>query len=288
MRHKSDKLLGFKWATCQEGFEVVEGKSRKTKGRARSLFLYALGSTLVEYPPLEKQDKMPILFQEFALLAPTPDKIIQFANKYGFLGGEFYGAIDSTDSSALFGESITSWQKEIINFRTVYKIWSLLNNKNLRELKTYIVCDDERITLNIPTSFRTEIYRETGEFPSQNYLLSKWVDARDYPKVLLSRAARILLSEIVSDRLKGLVYPVVQVDSKSKATLQFMPHNLQGAMWLQFAQVLDGTGEYKKCSMCPYWFRTGKNYGRRSDATVCSERCQKRRERAGLSKKTRA
>ena len=56
--------------------------------------------------------------------------------------------------------------------------------------------------------------------------------------------------------------------------LQLMPKNLLNAIWLQFAEDLEGAPDLGVCNHCGTHFKRGPGTGRRADARYCSEEHQ--------------
>ena len=53
------------------------------------------------------------------------------------------------------------------------------------------------------------------------------------------------------------------------------PDSLMDAMWIQFARLVAGNVQIRKCAQCPVWFPFGTGTKRRKSAIYCSGRCRR-------------
>ena len=77
-------------------------------------------------------------------------------------------------------------------------------------------------------------------------------------------------------RLEKLVSPRMVWDSRwIELVLRFIPNSLQGALWLQCAQAINGNKDYRQCqaSHCKAWFELAPQVAR-SDKQFCSDACK--------------
>jgi hypothetical protein len=63
-----------------------------------------------------------------------------------------------------------------------------------------------------------------------------------------------------------------------KQELCFVPPHLLAAVWLQFAQAVDGNKGYRSCEQCDRWFELSPKMAR-ADKVFCSSACRSRAAR---------
>jgi hypothetical protein len=79
----------FDWYVCTEGYRLVEMHPRRAAGSAKGPLLMVCppegpAPDVRWYFPL---DQYPALFRTFADTPTTPEGVLQFANRFGMLGG---------------------------------------------------------------------------------------------------------------------------------------------------------------------------------------------------------
>ena len=80
--------------------------------------------------------------------------------------------------------------------------------------------------------------------------------------------------------------------TEGRRILRIVPRSLLGAMWLQFAQTLDGSRFHKPCKECSKWFEVStEKTGKRTNREFCSDTCKstnyRRRKAEALELKCR-
>ena len=106
------------------------------------------------------------------------------------------------------------------------------------------------------------------------------------PEIL--EPAAFLVQRWINDHLKGKAAPHLSYNIDiGKRVLQIIPEDLLAAMWLQFAQAIDGNKEYRACKECGRWFEISHRQadGRTKRREFCSDACKSkdyrtRRDRA--------
>jgi hypothetical protein len=71
--------------------------------------------------------------------------------------------------------------------------------------------------------------------------------------------------------------------TESTLKLRYVPHNLLGAMYLQFAMALNVKSEFRECAVCRKPFRLSPGVNRANRLT-CSETCKTYRYRGRIEK----
>jgi hypothetical protein len=259
----SQEILYFRWQYVQNGYEWEQVRPfYNAQGEHDSQHLERVENMLTTktrpiykaYDPLESTG----LFIEFSNIDinqsfPSVEKDIQlFANKYGLLT---QGQVILPGPNPIVGESLSFWRKEIVKMQQAVERWSYLQKGNISGLR--------------------KIYRITGprRFSDEEFILTE----------------RQAVQRIIDKNMKGKVDPRI-LRYKNELNLYFIPENLLGAMWLQFARAVTGGGIWKKCRNCPKMFIASrirsplreyrKWFSSRSDKDTCSDNCRK-----SLSKK---
>jgi hypothetical protein len=254
------------------------------------------------------------LFRIFAEL-PIEDRnaMLAFANKYGRLGPRVWLETTRPDNPQQLvgagGETLDVWVKEIEDMKRAVQIWGLLLNRNVAELSRYVRWEDEQLGPD-----GTSIARSDGWYydshpdmrekekamgmvgmgmipPKIGWRLGSVISPAEgvpFGKEDPTLPALFLLQRWVNDQLKTHVMPKLLYDVTSGTQMpQFVPQNLLGAMWLQFALAVAGDKKYRACKVCHKWFEiSGKN---RITRLFCSDACKtkdfRNRKIHGLAKK---
>jgi hypothetical protein len=184
------------------------------------------------------------------------------------------------------------WLKEARAMHRCVELWTLVRDEKLAQLREQIRWHSDEGGLAVlyhePPSGATG---DTG-------------DAKPHPVVIASAKVRPVLfkSFIPNDPVQPSLFYVQQVinqhvaasvearvlwNAKLKAmTLHFVPRDLLGGLWLQFALAFTGNKRFEKCPNCGEWFEVSREAARES-RQYCSDTCrttthQKRKEDAIL------
>ena len=98
------------------------------------------------------------------------------------------------------------------------------------------------------------------------------------------RATRILMQRIANQNLKKWTAARILIDTEEGTQgLYVVPENLLGALWVQFAESIDGGRSKVRCIQCGSWMVVAPDTSR-SDRTFCSNRCRSKAYRERQSK----
>jgi hypothetical protein len=294
--------------TVQDEYRVMEIKNDRHVGR------FLVGGTtqnpwnLKEYNPID----VPNLWIEFAKLEPDEKQIISFASKYGRLGGSFQHTLEdyvpigfcaegmfSAEApsvshpgfwySHFLGEKIEDWKHEIKQIKPLFEFWSLLNSGEYTILEEKIQISSRRIVfkgdfLAIQDHSRPDFSKPRYlRYPriTERFLDSEEIDNFDFysSKYDLKHIVSAFLYKQVSMFLDGLVTARLRWDAEThRSEIVLTPSNIIGLIWFQFAQVLEGKSEFKRCEVCNDLFAirsgTGKQRKGRTDQKICSGACR--------------
>jgi hypothetical protein len=216
----------------------------------------------------------PGLFREFAKLSPTKDSIQGFAGQYGDLFNRYALEQDAArdDGTVEHGASLGTWTKEIGDMRVLVGLWDDIQHRRIAALKTLVKWTARDVSYVIDTPRRrANVTLAHADIPGSGFSRFSRKDV-----VLPARCA--LQMEINKRIAEEPTVPRLAWTPDSRQRLIFVPPNLLGAMWLQFAQAVTGELELYPCDACGKFFQRGPG-GRRADATTCSDACRQRKKR---------
>jgi hypothetical protein len=305
-RSRADELVqltNFEWAVPKEGYRWVTGKRwvGKLVPSENRLAAAAEGteSFLIECPSEAATMNRPLhdaLFREFAETPLTPEGVLGFANRHGWLGvAQLVGSEVFRDEThpprerpVRLCERKDTWLAEIAAMYRLVRLWDSIAHGR-RHAHNGAKRFEQRIAWIPDVEMRYE-----------------WVtDYENEREVIASRVLRPDLFE----RLQGLKnlkqvlpwYLQLAVNKKlhehgvhvrllwdrkfEHLGLAMVPTTLIGFLWLQFAKAIEGGTSYRQCKDCGKWFAFGAPSGR-TDKRFCSGTCKARthrrtRKRAG-------
>lgn len=256
---------------CGYRWEVFPQPRRRPGEEVRVLVLnVGRGESIQQryYNPLLLEK--PILFKAFADLEPTEEAVLAFANRYGHLGldeEEIKKKLADGDNTAymnaairgLAGEPFFRWFEELTELQAAVSMWEALGAGD------------------------TALLRQAVE-------KSSYTDGKPpADPAALAAAGSDALRNAINDRLKEYT-SAAMVQRDGRLTLQVEPKNLLGAIWVQFAQAIDGRKTFARCKGCKEWFEIGPQGLRRKQGEFCRNACKSRhyRERQGEARKLHA
>jgi hypothetical protein len=282
---------GFKWVNDLHSFLEPEGESA--------------GPWLVTASPQEQTWirrypvlKRPKLLDAFFDLSqgPSPDAILQFANRWGCLGEE--DSMAGATGRLVSAEPLGRWISELLHFRHLYETWQAIvvrdvehayPNDEVRRAGRLLA---DRIHWSADAS--RVVYEADVEFPPgslpfahmprhQTHELIAGLGIRNTEHLLANwrprdavEPARYYVHKKVNDRLAGNVNLAVLplLDGR----MRFFPKNLLAAVYVHFAFRLAGAGpQQRECEFCRQLFPV-----RRRDQRFCGKNC---REAAGYHRR---
>jgi hypothetical protein len=266
--------LSFPWVVSEGGYEWRVGKGSKALLCERNLrdVCWRVYQPLLEYPAL---------FREFAELEGL-DQIRKFADQHGVLFGNYspadhvVGRGKYYSVGAAFGTTLNAWAQEIADISFLIDIWESIEAGRINKLRNLI------------------LWREGGAVEYQlvtpkrrNWkLLARAGAAHASKEGEVLNPARYVLQRELNDRLSnenassggrsdGVSY-APRLLRRADGTLHLIarPRNLLSAIWLQFAQVVGGSYELRRCPICHRHFLP-----KRTDAITCTDVCRQKKSR---------
>jgi hypothetical protein len=260
---KTDPFI-LRETVSEAGYEWLKGMD----GRPRLVPRHAPGAGYRVCVP------HPGLFREFAKLSPTRDAIQGFAGQYGDLFNRyaFEQGAGRDDGTVAHGSSLGTWTKEIEDMRVLIELWQDIQQRRVAALKMLIkwTAKDVGYVLTTP-KHKADVTIAHADIPGSGF-------GRFSRKDIVLPARCALQMEINKRIAEQPAVPRLAWTPDSHQRLIFVPPNLLGAMWLQFAQAVAGEFELYPCDACGKFFQRGPG-GRRADATTCSDACRQRKKR---------
>jgi len=275
------EIAVFRWPVAKDGYTWADLRTvgRGRHNTARVLVpADAFGPAKRLYDPFREESA---LFQEFAGLQVTETAIQEFATRYGMLGGGAGISVADAKSRLIQGETLEGWHLEIIIMRDLVRLWTLTRQGDSGSLKTYIHWRGE----NAVRYGSCGSDPEPARLPSWPELpISAWIASRQLRPDLLERftpfdtlqPARWYLQSAVNQKLAehAIAPRLLWNTGYSALGLHFVPNNLIGALWVQFAKAIEGSKRYQQCGYCRTWFEAGGNRTARADKKFCSGTCK--------------
>jgi hypothetical protein len=249
----------FIWSLHESGHAVVALKSIALKGSE-----IVSGDTAISddqwivpvnrirrhrrYAPLRTHTA---LFRTFVDLDPSPESIVNFADRFGLL----------TDPDK--GEPLATWRSAIADMRPAVESW-----------ETNLISAPHQ-------GMGKPVVDESGKALGTFQVTSAVFGGRGHRDNVLFELGCLIGQKISNVR------PVFNYDELLDGfRLRFMPSNLLEAMWLQFGQAVESNKSFRKCRGCGTWFELSPKTAR-TDKVFCTEACKAKAYRRRLAKQDR-
>jgi hypothetical protein len=314
---KSTDPIIFYWAVPQGGFQWVDAHEMRVPQEGQSALALADRWLILRRPahkrearayrPLEDQAA---LFRTFAETPPTEEGILQFADRYGWLGlrklvlpkeeivlgpndkalatkslGEKFSEAWLGPSKGVTGESLEAWEEGIWRMRFVLDLWDAIQRNDTACLRQFIGLQEG------PNGSRAATYRsskEIGDYFAMGIIYDPTNGASAGEKHLradggITRLALWVVQKQMNEQLGTHTGPSLLYEPrKDRLNLKIVPKNLMGAMWLQFARGIDGNKDYRQCLECGRWFEISLE-ANRPTRFFCKDACRSKFYRRRVS-----
>jgi hypothetical protein len=305
---RSNQPYSFTWFVPERGFEIASAFEADLIGeRSAKPFTCLIDrspigiSKGIASSPLRNKTG---LFKTFAALpkGDNESSILEFANSHGPLDRGSSGPIGKTvilqrpkrgeSASPHYAEPLAAWGAQIGLMKWLVRVWDAVSRREQPFLKHFIRWDQDRVIANMDPSlpdcpWATKMETIAGAEIGDPRMWSKLKhgDLLDPTMLYLQRNINKQVTEFPSQ--SRLLW------DNGRPFLFIEPTNLIGALWLQFAQAVDGDREYRVCEECREWFEIGgskKKDGHgadhhRTDARFCKAACKQKAYRAAKEKK---
>ena len=236
------EIFEFLWAVHELGYQWIEARPGASPVLEVVMPPSGEAGEVREYSPLRLYSG---LFRTFAAMPPMPDAILDFANKHGRLTRE------------PGGDTLDLWQRELAAMKRAVDLWDRAEAGNVADLVG---------------RFHWTAQRQDEE--DYEALFGESPPVLDWREQHI-RAARAQVKDTINQHQEGLVSPALLWRDYTTLDLYFVPSNLLGALWLQFAEAIAGHKKYRKCQECETWFAFDPDKARR-DKVFCSNACRNR------------
>jgi hypothetical protein len=300
-RPKSEEPLEearFDWFVFGDGFKLEE----KNFAGIRHMLLVPKneGKPLSWYRPLEE---CKTLFDDFSRI-DSPDKIVEFANRFGWLGLSFpspgyrnrfdarRGVPDDDDA---LGEQITDWQTHINEMKVVLAVLDLVNANNSEGLSKFIQWDANgviRLSCRINGDQVTGCKerpkwgpnRRPGDAWRQEVIVASHQGQQYLPLWKRGESlgpAKVFLSMTVDRALRNQVSPRLVLDPSGSLRPYIYPSSLLAAIWLQVYRHAICETKIRRCEICHARMDVTDNRTHKRVHENCSLRVRMQRYRSG-------
>jgi hypothetical protein len=252
---------------------VIDGK--KTRCIAPNV-MEAREFFLKERFPL-KED--PALFRKFAATELTEKGVLSFANDWGPLweahdmGDQFLDPDFEEENICDFTWTyvpVESWYEEIKTMRALIELWDVLGSRKEKKLSE---------VLDIKREADRDVLQGDVRFKSMPELRWHYFFHEDERPSGVRELAGMCLLYHINGALWDTCSPWLRNGHGRDEGISscLIPHNLDAALWLMFAQEILGEKKLKQCSYCKRHFElTAEKDERRgrSDKKYCSPKCR--------------
>ena len=289
-------MYEFYWKVAEGGYDWIKGKQfddNRCLVDAEFLCERVDGvQPMKNYPPLKESG----LFKIFAETEPTRDGIVAFANRYGMLGGEASEPRLLPQTKGTYyqvrAETLETWGREITTMRHAVALWSATEDRDIEFLSPFIKWHGTSDGWQRDGVSYVGPQTQFDAKPQRFFLASPTRDPETMARFQQNDPvlpARYGLHYLINEKLKTYTSsPRLLWDrthKKPEETVRVVPHSLIAAMWVQFANAIEGNHKLLQCSECRKWFRLSGD--RRADSRFCSNACRFRayRERQKQARK---
>lgn len=273
---RNNDLFGFSWAVPDGGFRW--GSDEGSAGTPKRYLVPTGDWNSLEWRRSDPLRDDQALFRSFAELEATEVSVLAFANEHGQLvtqsevetgteqPGDFLERVRPTGSNPTFGSTMPDWVERVDEMKAAVSLWEAARSDDLESFTGLLELDGDLVRLQ-DDPIRIVVDRlelGAGEAPAELDELSRHVWTADD---LVKRIAnKCLVSTGVEPRLDDSANP-------DELFLRLIPRTLIGAMWVQFADWLQGGRSPSRCKECRRWFSVVLDIrGRRAE--YCGDACR--------------
>ncbi len=149
-------------------------------------------------------------------------------------------------------EPLSLWENEIRALQIAVRLWGAVES---RDEKTIAEFKEILSNPDAPLAVRKQMH----------------LDKTDPTMTLLGQIQRFTDHRLQQHVYARFLFP----GNQAKLNLVLQPQSLLGALWLQFANAVDGRKKFQWCDTCRLPFEVSREIlGRRRSARFCSTRCR--------------
>jgi hypothetical protein len=227
---------------------------------------------------------IPDLFVQFAQLEPTEEGILQWCREFGMLGIGDY-SYTTLDGGQTYFEKIEDWDLEIHRMKKCLELWKAIKDLEAPDLD--YIKDNIRRVENPPFSpcWRWNCisrYKVKYGYSLDNFYVERiYNDSDDIVLVandFLANAIEESFNQTQLDKTPRTRFTFLKPKGTQKGSLSIKIESLIAALWIQFAQAVDGGSNWRICENpdCANWIEIKKTGSRKSrgDKKFCSNACR--------------
>lgn len=288
--HLSFEDTWFSWWVPNKGYvwidEAKPGFNTEPKGQSPYLIKNSEGEIETKKFPLRD---CPNLFSDFEALEPTREHVLEFANRYGWLG--IGDVLYTGKGSALFhGEGLNLWRDEIVQIQICSRILEWIDSGNEAELSKRIewTASRDRVRFNWVSIGRELInpilYTDTrrvqrlAKLTERGFVRHDTIASKDFCPELLTiwtpgdvlGPANAWLVQRINKHIEGKVWIGLILDKEGEKQPVVRAKNLLAAIWHQFYGSVIGEKKFVRCEVCKRWMDATKNRRSKRMHSQCS------------------
>lgn len=252
-----DGLAGcdrFTWSVNRGGYTWAKSKTDKN-------ILIETGDRRPRW--YHPDNKSKAYFMELLDTQGNPDAIVEFANRFGFLGES-----QIIDGQKVLGEYVEDWQNAAQGIFEITTLYDALRSDKKQVLSELIQWDGKKSVLyNPPGTDKLRIVSSTDYRPLS---MLRWQQGD------LVEPAKDVLSLLITEFMQQQRISAEMIwRQNSKPLLRPVSTTLLGFIWLQLARVMEIGATYRHCKECEDWFLIWEG-GRPASRKYCSNTCRSR------------
>jgi hypothetical protein len=265
-----------------DGIEVF--KQRRDTPPQR--YLTRLTSRIQSYDAINEP-----LVEPFSRLGTTEAEILEFAIKYGHLAETVRivrSDLNVKSQTVGKGELVSFWRQEVRAFQDIYRLFGAWRRREAEELQKRIIWSSKKqavkaVEVHLPSGAHVEIANSMFTADIERLRQFDFGDLHGPAIFHVQMTINKYLQDHTATRLLwGMEFAkqsrrFANLDAERHApSLMLIPKNLLGAIWLQFAKLIDSRSRMQRCVTCRNLFSIGggRQNARRADARCCSDRCR--------------
>ncbi|MDI9640026.1 hypothetical protein QM565_30420 [Geitlerinema splendidum] len=248
---QADGEPGFKWLVTGQRPESVD------EFKAISVF------SQVDHYLLDSKAG---LHREFTKCAGSEEKLVKFANSYGFLGSNVT-LVTLQDGRQVWAECLGQWLAESYFVKCLIELWEEFSvRRNAARLSEIVFPEHDLVTFD-ETIYggRESIYSGISEefhYDNTPVILRQEKTEFSAARQLLEGHLNRVLTDIIGTEIELLPRPHLKIQAKT----------LIGQIYMHLIQEMTGvSGKLVKCSQCDSWFRS-----EHKGTMYCSDACKVR------------
>lgn len=215
------------------------------------------------------------LFHIFAFTPATPTAVLNFASRYGALGGSCSVPIVHQGGESR-GEPLSRWYREMEAMQRAIRVWELVRSKNPDRIREWVRVEilklsdaNEAAAVRVvaPSDADALInpFQSEGEHAASP--ATEILEPSD--EQILDAARRWLVFEI-NARIGSVA---LMVGDAGTGGLRLVPQSLLSGLWLQLALTVAGQRKYRSCKQCGDPILLAPR-GSRTNRLYCSDPCK--------------